>query len=648
MATGPSTTTTPYVNPLEPNVRITSILTVGDQVGFKSDGTTPYRMVGIPDGLGAYDNGDGTITVLMNHEIGQTLGVVREHGAIGAFVSQYVIDKTTLQVISGKDAFDNVQLWDRATETFFEPAVAYAIGRLCSADLPPISAYYWVDDLGTADTSDDVAYGTQDRIFMTGEEIGPEGKEFGVVVSGAEAGTAYELAHLGLFSWENAISSPYAQKKTINIGMDDGLNGQVYVYIGDKKTSGDTAVDLAGLNDGKLYGIKALNLNNATDNNNESSAIAANGRFELVDEGDVSNLTGAALDAKSESLGVTTFLRPEDGQFDTLNPNVFWFVTTNAFNSPSRLYKLTFDDITNPEAGGTIVAALDGTEGQQMLDNMTVSPDGLIYLQEDVGNNAHIGRILVYDQFADTLTPLAEHDRDRFLNGAPQFKTQDEESSGIIDVTSLLGDSDTKAFLFDVQSHNALADPELVQDGQLAVMYIDEVMDGGDGNDRVAGDQNANTLNGNRGDDTVLGGSANDVLYGGRGVDVLDGGRDSDVMAGGLDADSFVFETLTAGATDYITDFSVKSGDTFVLGAGVTVGGVQIGYNLGGDSFGGLDLQNGDRSLDLAISLVSAAGTQTVYVLDAYAFSTDAFWEGALGLSLATPSLPGAAAFAIA
>ncbi len=29
-------------------------------------------MVGIPDGLGAFDNHDGTFTVLMNHELGNT------------------------------------------------------------------------------------------------------------------------------------------------------------------------------------------------------------------------------------------------------------------------------------------------------------------------------------------------------------------------------------------------------------------------------------------------------------------------------------------------------------------------------------------------------------------------------------------------
>src|SRR5262249_40026280 len=54
-------TATPYVVPANPAVDVRSILTTGDSVGT-------YRMAGIPDGLGAFDNGNGTFTVLMNHE----------------------------------------------------------------------------------------------------------------------------------------------------------------------------------------------------------------------------------------------------------------------------------------------------------------------------------------------------------------------------------------------------------------------------------------------------------------------------------------------------------------------------------------------------------------------------------------------------
>src|SRR5262245_59902931 len=59
----------PYLVAVAPSVEITPLITVGDSVNNKPDGFTPYRAVGIMDGLGAFDNGDGTFTVLMNHEI---------------------------------------------------------------------------------------------------------------------------------------------------------------------------------------------------------------------------------------------------------------------------------------------------------------------------------------------------------------------------------------------------------------------------------------------------------------------------------------------------------------------------------------------------------------------------------------------------
>lgn len=647
MATGPSTTTTPYLLAVEPNVRFTSILSVGDSVNNKPDGVTPYRMVGIPDGLGSWDNGNGTFTVVMNHELGATAGIVRAHGAAGSFVSKWVINASDLSVVSGEDAITTIKLWNDVTKEFFTPATPYAIARLCSADLADQSAYYWVDDKGTADTADDVAYGTQTKIFMTGEETGSEGKEFGVVLEGAEAGIAYELAYTGLYSWENAVSSPFAQLKTINIGLDDSGGGQVYVYIGDKKTEG-TEVDKAGLNDGKAFGIRALNLvgaNAAT----ESDANAADGRFELADLGDVSALTGVQLEAASDAANVTGFMRPEDGAFDPNNANVFYFLTTASFTGQSRLYKLTFDDITNPESGGTIEAVLsssdlplNGTVGPRMMDNMTISDEGLIYIQEDVGGQSHTGRILEYNPVTDTVVEVAAHDVARF--GSPTVLptapfNNDEESSGIIEVTDILGDADTKAYLVDIQAHYNIPG-ELVQGGQLLAMYVDDIKDGGTGNDRVAGDAGDNRLNGNRGDDTVLGGSGNDVLLGARGIDSLDGGRGNDVLIGGVDSDSFVFDTLFAGSTDAIVDFSVTEGESLIFGAGVTVTGVQIGWQVA-TSLNGEDLRNSATALDLVLTLSQDGVTQTLNIIDAYNFGSNSFWEAELGvdLSYARPTL---------
>lgn len=72
--TGPSSSKAPYIVSSTKGVDIKSILTVGDSVNLKPDGT-PYRMVGIADGLGAFENEEGpedTFTLLMNHELSAT------------------------------------------------------------------------------------------------------------------------------------------------------------------------------------------------------------------------------------------------------------------------------------------------------------------------------------------------------------------------------------------------------------------------------------------------------------------------------------------------------------------------------------------------------------------------------------------------
>jgi hypothetical protein len=145
------------------------------------------------------------------------------------------------------------------------------------------------------------------------------------------------------------------------------------------------------------------------------------------------------------------------------------------------LWELDFTDAKNPTLGGTVKMLLDGTEGQQMFDNITVNQDGKLILCEDVGNQAHIGKVWQYDPATDQLTMLAQHDPNRFdpnLNGpgipGADFITQDEESSGVIDVTDILGSAGQYAYLIDTQAHKSVGG-ELVEGGQLMVMYQDRV-----------------------------------------------------------------------------------------------------------------------------------------------------------------------------
>jgi len=287
--TGPSSSQTPYLIPSTPDVQIASILSVGDQVGVK-DGPAgfvgqPWRMAGIPDGLGAFDNGDGTMTVLMNHELPNTTGLPREHGSAGSFVSQLVVDTDTLQVVSAGDLVQRVFVYDTTTDSYRAATAAEAtFNRLCSADLAPASAFY---DAATG-------LGTTERIYLNGEESGPPfgdyGRAFAHIVMGTEAGDSYELAKLGNMAFENSLANPNSGAKTVVVVTDDATPGEVYLYVGTKQASG-TTIEKAGLTNSLLFGIVASF-------GDDTSATPAPATFTLVAQGaggDVSELDGAAL-----------------------------------------------------------------------------------------------------------------------------------------------------------------------------------------------------------------------------------------------------------------------------------------------------------------------------------------------------------------
>ena len=443
----------PYLVPTASGVEFTALMTVKDAAD------NGYKMVGIPDGMGAFDNGNGTMTVVMNHELGNTSGIARAHGQKGAFVSKWIIDKTTLSVLSGADLMQTVKLWNTATSSYITynssfTSSAAAFSRFCSADLPAVHAFYNPVN----------GKGTMERIFMNGEENGSEGRGMAHIITGPEAGTSYELPRLGKFSWENALAWPGVSDTTMVIGTDDATPGQIYVYIGTKQQTGNT-IEKAGLTNGKLFGVKVSGMTLESN----SAYAAPNTAFALSDLGNVENMTGAAINTASNNLGITNFLRPEDGAWDPSNLNDFYFATTNGFGSPSRLWRLRFTDAAQPSLGGTITAVLEGTEGQQMLDNITIDHSGHILLVEDVGNNAHVGKMWQYDIAADTLVQIAAHDTTRFLNNArtANYLTQDEEASGVIDVQEVMGPG---MFLLVDQAHYSISG-EFAEGGQMLALY---------------------------------------------------------------------------------------------------------------------------------------------------------------------------------
>jgi hypothetical protein len=463
---GPSTMVPPVMDSLLPGYTFQALFSVGETVNLKADGVTPYRMVGIPDGLGAMDNGNGTFTLFMNHELNSTVGTNRTHGGKGAFVSRWVIAKSNLAVLNISDLMTNVFLWTTNGNTYTNATNA-AFGRFCSADLPPPSAFF------NAATG----LGTTNRIYMNGEEIGKEGRAVGHIVTGPDNGKSYELPYLGKISWENSVPSPFQQNKTIVMCNDDSgaTDSRVHVYIGTKSAAG-LDIDKAGLTGGTLYGIKLTGFTNES-----NASVPTNGTvFSLFSFGNVSALTGAQLEAQAVANGVATFQRTEDGAWDPKNPRDFYFVTTASFTGNSRLWRLRFADIANPENGGTIDLLMTGSEGHKMFDNVGFDADGNLLLQEDPGNQAYLARMWKYVPSTGASFPIATFRTNLFTTGQPGFLTIDEEASGVIDVTSILG---YKASLLVAQIHTTNGVPvganttEIVENGQL--LLLREVDSGG-------------------------------------------------------------------------------------------------------------------------------------------------------------------------
>jgi len=202
------------------------------------------------------------------------------------------------------------------------------------------------------------------------------------------------------------------------------------------------------------------------------------------------------------------------------------------------------------------------------MDNLTVTESGLVFIQEDPGNNPRLAKIWMYDPNADVeevggtsgFTLIAQHDPARFTNPsgpsatpAPGSTTgfgQDDESSGIIDVTHLIGGRHF-SFLLDVQAHYSIGG-ELVEGGQLLRMDValanpgdnkvalragNDRYDGGFGDDRIDGGTGHDSLFGNYGVDKIIGAQGNDILSGGPDRDLLQGGNGNDTGDGGTGND---------------------------------------------------------------------------------------------------------------
>ena len=440
-------------------VSLKVIATTGDSI----NGLT---IRGIPDGMGAYKNERGGITLLSSHEVSINASLAikgKSSSAVwGSSITKFNVSPNSRAVTSASNFIQEVNFYNyttgkyQSTPTGAAPAGVTAgtfdwgISRFCSATYSPAGTFIYK------------GVGYEGGLYTAGEEAGDEARGFAFDMNGI----GYQLPRVGMTAFENVIPGIKAGPNTVVIGLEDGsaTDSQLTVYIGKKQSLG-SAIDKAGLTNGDLY---ALNIPSAKTDNIFRATAGKNNKV-TAEFKKVEWNTTPVLFAKGVRENSTAFARIEDGNWDPSNPNVFYFVTTESNKDPiatapnpatptvsrdgGALWRLTFKDAQDPLLGAELEMLLNGGEALMLSkpDNITVTNDGkVILIQEDPGNNAHVARVLAYRVSDAKLASIAQFDESMFKKGGSAFITEDEESSGIVDATALLaksGDSNVYFFL---------------------------------------------------------------------------------------------------------------------------------------------------------------------------------------------------------
>jgi hypothetical protein len=416
LAPGALTAERPYLVPAAgAAVAITPLLTAGEMVA-------DYQMAGVPDGLGAYLDGDQAV-VFMNHELSQDEGSLSD-----SRVSRLVLDPATGAVLSGTYVVSG-------TEGYWS---------LCSASLAGPEV------------------GFDPPVFLTGEETW-EGPKGGLALAiDAVSGAVTELPWLGHIAHENQVAVPGFEGKTVIVATDDDSNGsELYMYVADSP-----ADVLAGK--GQLYVFKA---DDAAGTSDVAKGTTLTGQFIPIDQKD--NVDGKTLQDKVWADGAFRFVRTEDVTYDRNSPNVIYFTDTGDNEDPNlaadgtpfslngRLYTMTLDP-ADPTKVTAFTVLLDGDAGDELRNPDNIDADKTtIMIQEDLNgyNRAEdseaVARIWAYAIADGTLSPVAQLDQsagDGLVDAGDAAGSW--ESSGILNVSDIFVEG---TWLTDVQAHTITA-----------------------------------------------------------------------------------------------------------------------------------------------------------------------------------------------
>ena len=419
---------------------VLSLLTIGDRLPSRDSRFTDraYQPVGALDGLGAYRLDEGTVRVLVNHELDGKAGYPYrlDSGATltGARISFLDIDRRNLRVLNSGIAYRSIRdRQGRIVETGFQvnevSHTEQGLSRLCSSQLIGKGTFNFVD-----------------TIYLTQEELSdPLDHPYGgrVWALDVERRTLHAVPAMGRMAGENTtpLAGPhdsvalligddtipqtdegeaFGQKADLHTSPDHLVTAPLWLYVGKKNAStvdkalppgvdpGDaTFLNRNGLLVGQLYyfvaehGVRTV----AQFNGTGSTLTGVWKKIEVLDGTKAGNKgydpfgykTGLTLRREAKAGGAFQFSRPEDVSThpsigtravlaatgrDTVFPGHDAWGTIYQIDVDMKGMRATLTILYDgDDAGGGRFSHPD--EGIRSPDNLDWAEDEFIYIQED-------------------------------------------------------------------------------------------------------------------------------------------------------------------------------------------------------------------------------------------------------------------------
>lgn len=492
-----------------PQLAISSLITNGEFTNGLNPGDSVYAPTGIFDGMGAYDNGDGTYTLLVNSELGSTAAygyLVNGVALTGARISKFIVDKDTddnasngyqSSIVSGGIAYSAIYDANGALVTNINQVEGGGFGRFCS------STYVGANSFGNG-------RGFVDGIYLTGEENSNVGRMWALDTA---TGGFWSLPGLGRAGWENGTLIDTGSPDTVAVLLMDDNTAPIYLWAGEKSSApGANFLERNGLaaSQGSLYtwvpsggsiGTREGTIGVADSANLNQLALgtAVAGSWQRLGSGtEVAALSGSQLKDLAFSKGALQLIRLEDVHVNPANGQQAVFATTGGSGADLFGNVITLDFAGAFDAAGRIAASnttalkviydadrlAQPASGIRSPDNLTWSEDGFIYVQEDrsiaasnfAAQEASIWKLSPTATDSVTGQAVSERWAQIARNAVPTAYGQSDpsaadfgnwESSGIIDVSDLYGATAGSFFVANVQAHS-LRDGNIGGSGYLA------------------------------------------------------------------------------------------------------------------------------------------------------------------------------------